>query len=560
MYMVYCGDLILYDPRIKELTLESPSLQLEVNKSGTFTFTICSDHPYYNRIERFRSIIRVEKDGSLLFRGRVISEEIEFYGEKTLTCEGELSFLLDSRIRPFSYTGTPAGLFRQLLMYHNQDLEKEPEKQFLPGKAEDWETEWEEEEAFTVDSDTCESTFNALNKHLLDTFGGYLRVRHESDGVYLDYLKDFDFTSRQEIVFGENLLEYSREVETDSIITALVPYGAQIKDDSSDVTSSKKRVTIEEVNGGSDLIWNEEAVDRYGWILGSNTWNDVEDPGKLLAVAQEYLLEHTKLNIQLELSAVDLSQMDASYDDFRLGQYVFVTSEPHGMEREKYLITKLSLKLLEPAQNTLTLGKAYSTFTDETHKQNQQVSDLVTVINTVYADYITNDSVNSIIEDLKTRIDQTSEKILLTVSENYVTSDSFQEQSTQLSQTADQLEITFNSFVSKQEETNGSGETQFSDIQKYIRFGDGKITLGIDTDSNENPDENTLTCQIANDRLSFLQGNTEVAYISNNKLYITDVEIKNRLSMGKPENGYFDWLPRQNGNLSLVWRETGTEV
>ena len=50
-----------------------------------------------------------------------------------------------------------------------------------------------------------------------------------------------------------------------------------------------------------------------------------------------------------------------------------------------------------------------------------------------------------------------------------------------------------------------------------------------------------------------------MAYISNNKLYITDVEIKNRLSMGSGK-GYFDWLPRQNGNLSLVWRETGTEV
>ena len=158
----------------------------------------------------------------------------------------------------------------------------------------------------------------------------------------------------------------------------------------------------------------------------------------------------------------------------------------------------------------------------------------------------------SIVNDLYSRIEQTSEEILSTVGENYVTSDGFQEEiSTQLSQTASQWEMTFNSFVSQQEEINGSVETQFSDIQKYIRYVDGKIILGIEG--------NPLTCQIANDRLSFLQDGAEVAYISNNKLYITDVEIKNRLSMGKPENGYFDWLPRQNGNLSLAWRETGTE-
>ena len=39
---------------------------------------------------------------------------------------------------------------------------------------------------------------------------------------------------------------------------------------------------------------------------------------------------------------------------------------------------------------------------------------LVTVINTVYADYITNDSVTSIVNDLYSRIEQTSEEILST--------------------------------------------------------------------------------------------------------------------------------------------------
>ena len=61
--------------------------------------------------------------------------------------------------------------------------------------------------------------------------------------------------SGQEIVFGENLLEYSRETDTDGVITALVPYGAQIKEeDSSGDGRFKKRITIEEVNGGSDRI------------------------------------------------------------------------------------------------------------------------------------------------------------------------------------------------------------------------------------------------------------------------------------------------------------------
>lgn len=60
---------------------------------------------------------------------------------------------------------------------------------------------------------------------------------------------------------------------------------------------------------------------------------------------------------------------------------------------------------------------------------------------------------------------------------------------------------------------------------------------------------------IDNDRLSFLDSGIEVAYISNQSLNITDASIKNRLSFGSANSpGYFDWEPRDNGNLSLKYR------
>ena len=76
MYTVYCDNSILYTPGVEELKLGDPVLKLEVNKTGSFSFTIYPDHLYYDQIERMKSIVRVEKDGSTLFRGRVISEEI----------------------------------------------------------------------------------------------------------------------------------------------------------------------------------------------------------------------------------------------------------------------------------------------------------------------------------------------------------------------------------------------------------------------------------------------------------------------------------------------------
>lgn len=54
--------------------------------------------------------------------------------------------------------------------------------------------------------------------------------------------------------------------------------------------------------------------------------------------------------------------------------------------------------------------------------------------------------------------------------------------------------------------------------------------------------------RITNDRMAFLQGSSEVAYMSNSKMYITDTEVLNSLVLGK-----FSFEPRANGNLSFKY-------
>lgn len=54
---------------------------------------------------------------------------------------------------------------------------------------------------------------------------------------------------------------------------------------------------------------------------------------------------------------------------------------------------------------------------------------------------------------------------------------------------------------------------------------------------------------MTNDRISFkLKGLGEVAYITDNKLYITNAEITNSQRIGR-----FVWEPQTNGNMSLVY-------
>ena len=104
MYRVCCDGLTLYNSKLENLQIFNPSLELELNKTGSFQFTLYPQHPQYNRIQKLKSIITVYQDDYLLFRGRVLEEELGFHNEKHIVCEGSLAFLLDSIQSPYDFT------------------------------------------------------------------------------------------------------------------------------------------------------------------------------------------------------------------------------------------------------------------------------------------------------------------------------------------------------------------------------------------------------------------------------------------------------------------------
>ena len=83
-------------------------------------------------------------------------------------------------------------------------------------------------------------------------------------------------------------------------------------------------------------------------------------------------------------------------------------------------------------------------------------------------------------------------------------------------------------------------EAQLDIIRSYMTFGDNGLVIG----KTGNP----FTFRVVNDRLSFFMNDTEVAYLSNNKLYVTQAEILTKLIIGR-----FAFEPQENGNLSLVY-------
>ena len=110
--------------------------------------------------------------------------------------------------------------------------------------------------------------------------------------------------------------------------------------------------------------------------------------------------------------------------------------------------------------------------------------------------------------------------------------------STALKQTRDEFLFQFNNYKQLLDETGKVIEERFNDFSRYIRFKNGDIELG---DVNS-PFKTLLT----HERISFFKNDAEVAYLSNDKLYITDAYIINSLRIGS-----FEIVPRSNGNLSI---------
>lgn len=116
----------------------------------------------------------------------------------------------------------------------------------------------------------------------------------------------------------------------------------------------------------------------------------------------------------------------------------------------------------------------------------------------------------------------------------------------ELSKTNSELRMDFskslnsatNDMQSKLNDSNAASNKKFGEIYKYIKFVNGNIVLGATG--------NEITLIVQNDRISFEQSGNEVAYFSDNQLYIRRAEVLNTLKVGN-----YEFIPQEDGGLTL---------
>lgn len=368
MFRVYIngqdGEFPLYEPLDDELRIFDPTLTQEMGCGGCFKFLIHESHPYAGKISLLKSEIIVFSNEKEIFRGRVFKPEYGMKRMVSVTAEGDLCYLVDSQQPPYSMEGSVESFIEGLLAVHNSQADAYKQMQVGIITVANAESETTRSEAKYT------TTLEALKSKLVDELGGYLRVRNEGGKKYLDYLWDFGGVNEQAIRFGENLLDINRYMDAASIITCLNPIGAEVEYTDELGETQVRQVDITSVNGGKPYIQNDAGIEKYGKVWGTKQWKDITDPGKLLTKAKAYLAEASGLPDTMEIKAIDLSAIDESVQEFHLGYWTDIISEPHGVEK-KLLLSKRVINLLDPTAGSISLGGTKKTFLDTVVKGQQ---------------------------------------------------------------------------------------------------------------------------------------------------------------------------------------------
>ena len=514
MYQLKYKDYILHDMRLadEKLIVRDPSVKLAVSKAGGMSFTMDAEHPYLSNLRRMSGLVELLDGTFPIYRGRITSDIKDFYGAHKIETEGIMAVLNDSIIPPFnfpedfaeddSYKAAAASgnvvdfFFRWILAQHNSQVSTE--QQIKPGVC----TVTDSNNYITRSSEEYATAMSTISDKLVESaLGGYLLIRYEDDGNYLDYYAALPLTNTQSVEFAENLLDLSSETDGTNIYTAILPEG-------------KDGLTIEAMPDGDltdDLvksgltIYSKSGVATYGRITRHIKWDDVTVAANLQAKAKAALSDNgLSMPETITCKAVDLGWQDG-IQHFRVGRMTALFSTPHGYSAS-YPLMELAPDILDPGNTQITLGATQQTYTGAQIDAKRETDERIESTRQEISERV-DESSSQVIQATQqqiTDLQQNVNSIILSALENYVETGDFnsykEEVSTKLSVLTDQLSIDITKVTERIDNVNGDLQSKYSEITKAFRFTSDGLIIG--------ETGNEILLRLDNDVLQFVRNNT----------------------------------------------------
>lgn len=367
--------------------------------------------------------------------------------------------------------------------------------------------------------------------------------------------KSTAWTPAPEDIENELTNNYYNKTQTD----------AQIKVSSDSITSTVKKEIMTEVGkinvGGRNLLMNTRDFGGNKWILvGTSTPPVYDTDGMYYIGVVDTWSNYAKQTINIDPGEYIISLYAKSSkqavleikDDSSIHNYVIGNITVSSNTWEKYTLSFKNTYATYPFMFTLLTRQNTSTIyvkKIKLEKGNKATDWSPAPEDMATADSLAdvNNSLTDATNDLQSNINSTNKNlqdIQNSQNEVYEIVSQNKSQISSLTQRAEGFSMDFKTVNETVKQINNQFVTERDERYKYIKFIDGEIWLGKEVPIGE--DDFKLV--IKNDRISFLQNKAEVAYMSNNKLYVTDIHVTNTLQLGQ-----FVWASRANGNVGLRW-------
>lgn len=367
MFNAYADGQLFYSPRLVDegLAIAEPKCTVELNKAGSFTFDLPSTNPFYNRLHKMKTIITLKDDNEIVWKGRVLNDDRNFYNTKSVVCEGECAFLNDIEYPPHDHSkkGIKMGeYFKKLIDYYASECTASRMLKtgtikgafadvLIYPKTSEYTNIWN-----LVSGNIIGASNGKVGKNEVDLseYDRYLHIRRVDGISYLDLLEDIGERSGQTIEFGKNLLDLSEYIDASNVYTYIIPLGK--------MQNNGSRVDIKLATGGNNYLRSEVGENLFGKIQKSVIWEDETSPTNLMNKGKAKLEKAIKMATKIIIRAFDLHLIDVNTDNIRVGDTVRVVSVPHWIDAD-FLCSKISYDIQNPENTEYTFGLDFETLT-----------------------------------------------------------------------------------------------------------------------------------------------------------------------------------------------------
>ena len=212
------------------------------------------------------------------------------------------------------------------------------------------------------------NTWDALKSDIIDVYGGYFTITIGNDNlVYLNYLALDQLPGNHEplIEYANNMISIDEtDGKSDDIFTVLIPIG----NDNLTVSGASGHGSAEHPNreispyivsfGGNRryVVVGPKAVERYGYIIKTETFGDVDDPNVLYSRAVDYIQNNYDYHPEYNVKAIDPAFINKTGRRINIGDICRVHSKWHGVDVNDLYVMSMERDLASPENDSYRIG------------------------------------------------------------------------------------------------------------------------------------------------------------------------------------------------------------